>query len=453
MAFKWHDVESEEDFCAEADPALKKLMKRKAGASVMQDIGLNTYWANIAGKTRLSHPGATHMYQKELKENLAELMNSKMSYREMEEFMVILGYEAGDIRCAFKCGTGVDPEQLDYLRAEDVKNTPSNIPWYNLGWGLAKTGESSFFVMPYANNMFSMFEQVDDMTRKEVDSFIRHDEAIEALGKKVKRVHRYDMPVGEAVEDNLSKHVQEPQKKEYQVLANYIEDLTARGEMDVDMAKRLVRDAVSSGSITLEEGSMMLSVRADTNFTDDVMPNPQHTENTPTDKGADDVSDAQSRRVLDEMDKATPQEFFESELPDRVEQAAGEHVKDVLSYISNRESEIGDFDVRLYSMKYKRTESSNTVVGFDPSTGRAESPPSATITTILEIQDKTLPEGKSKKFGLTVFFVGADGNLGTSDSIKGEDDILYGFSEDGLRQYFAKERMSGEEMPEGGMNG
>ena len=66
--------------------------------------------------------------------------------------------------------------------------------------------------------------------------------------------------------------------------------------------------------------------------------------------------------------------------------------------------------------------------------------PKATISAILEIKNDDAPEDKNKKFALAVFFVNADGQVTTSDSVKGEDDIIYGFTEDGLTQYFSRSK-------------
>ena len=39
---------------------------------------------------------------------------------------------------------------------------------------------------------------------------------------------------------------------------------------------------------------------------------------------------------------------------------------------------------------------------------------------------------------LNYCFVNSNGQVSTSDSVKGEDEIIYGFTEDGLQSYFAK---------------
>ena len=443
MAFNFWDVEEDDSFVPESDPALHGIIQRQAGASILQDIGLNTYWANTVGKSPLRHPGASHLHKKELMENMEGLLRSKMYYRQIEDFLVTLGYEAGDIRCVFEELTGVDPVKIDFMRSEDVKNTPSNIPWYNLGWGYAKKGDSSYFIMPYAGGVYMVFHQKDDMTREEVACFLRLDEAIKKLESLSKRVHRYDAPAEEQAEAYSKPMVKEPKKKEYMVLAKYIDGLKASNSFNPEQAVRLVRDAVMSGSLTPEEGELMLHVRADVSgATTDVHSTPQHTSPGPDTTGSENaLSDAQKDRVLDKVEMKTPQAFFDSTIPDRIEEVASEHVKGVLGYVSNRESDMQDFECSLYRLEYRRNESPRSLVEVNPDTGEnTGSAPTSTISVVLSIADKTLPKDKNKKFALAVFFVGSDGEVTTSDSIKGENDVIYGFTEDGLRQYFAKER-------------
>ena len=449
MPFNLNDVADDDSFYQESDPVLRKVMTRTAGASVMQDIALNVYWANTSGKSALTHPGASHMYQAELRENMNGLLRSKMPYRGVEEFMVTLGYEAGDIRKAFEELTGMDPVKMDMMRAEDIKDTPANIPWYNLGWGHAKKGSgSSYFIMPGADNLFCIFFQKDDMTRDLEKSFLRLDEAIEHLKKLVKRVHCYDMSAADQAEDASSKHVKEPQKKEYRVLANYIDDMQKRGEISNLQVKAMIGDAVQSGVLTAEDGATMFSVYADTTESGSIAANPEHASEEVDDGHVKELKDSQTnKRVVDEMDKDTPQRFFDKvmqkDMPDReMDEVATDNVKSVLSYIKNKASDLAEFRINLYSMEYRQHKAPRTMVEVDPQTGRPSGPPKATISAILEIQDATLPEEKSKKFALAVFFVNSDGEVTTSDSVKGEDDIIYGFTEDGMTQYFSRERLS-----------
>jgi len=282
------------------------------------------------------------------------------------------------------------------------------------------------------------------MTRKEEKGFLRHDEALEHLAKLVRNVHRYDMPAMAQAEQDGMKFIKEPQKKDYRVLAKYIDGLKAQGKLDPELAKRLVRDAVRSGSLTPEEGEIMLQVRADSSgATSDIGTTPAHTQTTQDHTGTNmELSNAQKERVIDKLEMKTPQDFFQASVPDRVEEVAAEHVKGVLTYIANRESDMADFIAKLYRMEYKRHEAPKSLVEVDPESGRRSGPPASTISVVLELHDKTLPKDKNRKFALAVFFVGADNEVTTSDSLKGEDNIIYGFTEDGLRQYFAKERSS-----------
>jgi len=192
------------------------------------------------------------------------------------------------------------------------------------------------------------------------------------------------------------------------------------------------------------KSSSSLVVRADAVYGEgSSMPNPQHTstEGPSTGQASELVDAQQSRRVIDEVEKSkTPQDFFHRSLPDRVDEGVPDHVKGVLGYIANRESDLSNFKVSLFKMEYKKHDDARTLVEVDPQTGRPSGPPVATVTVMMEIQDTTLPEDHSKKFAMAVFFVNADGDVTTSDSIKGEDDIVYGFTDEGLEQYFAKDR-------------
>ncbi len=72
---------------------------------------------------------------------------------------------------------------------------------------------------------------------------------------------------------------------------------------------------------------------------------------------------------------------------------------------------------------------------FTKETGTTEGDYKATVNVIIEIVPKN---GAVSKFGLMIFFISPDGTVTTSDSFKGEDDIIYGFSEEGISQYVGK---------------
>lgn len=441
MSFSWHEVEQDETFVQEADPEIRKAMKREAGASVLQDIALNTYYANTGGKTY--YPGTYHLYLKELCDNLCKLMCTKMTYKQMEEFLVVLGYEASDIRKAFEDQTGFDPAKLEFQRLEDVKNTPANIPWYNLGWGWAKkkSDKSSYFIMPYRGGVATLFRQVDDMTREEVGNFATLDEAREYAKNLVQRLHVYDIPACDQVKEAVEPMKAEPEKKEYMVMANYLYDLGKKGQLDKEAALEMIERSITSGILTQDEGQSLvdLYVEAAPPGVDDSTPQTERRMDRPTEI-ADPDYQQETSDVTEEVENTTPQDFFQSALPDRLDQITSQHVKDVMSYIARRQKDIEEFEIGLHSLRYIKHETPRALVDLNPDHGRPSGPPRATVSVVLEVMDRTLPKDSNLKYALAVFFVAPDGDVGTSDSLKGEDDVIYGFSEEGLQQYFLKDR-------------
>ena len=445
MAFNTNDVEEDVNFTSDPDTSLRKL-ERKAGAAVIQDIALNTYWANTVGKT--SKPGVYQMYKKELHQNLAAMLDTKMTYRQIEEFLNLVGYDSDDIRCTFEKITGVDPVKLEFMRIEDLKKVPSNIPGFNWGWGLSKkNGVESYFVMHDGRGLFVIYAQKNDQEREEVKCCIRHDEALECLGKLVKDVHRYDMPASVSVEEDPELDLSEPTSKFYIAIANRFYDLEKKGALANEYVLETVRDTVTCGNLTEAEGKLLIKkYAADVPSPAETVPvAPAHVEETGPTK---DESDKMMKNLQDntsvtkEIKKRTPQDFFKSTLPNRIEEIATEHIEDVLSYIANRESDIDGFGVKLHSLQYQKHETGKSMGDINPQTGEPSGPPQATISAILEVENKTMPTEKNRKFVLAVFFVNANGQISTSDSVKGEDDIIYGFTQEGLDQYFKKNTKS-----------
>lgn len=597
MAFNSNDVQDDENFTNHSDPSLSRL-ERRGGAQVIQDIALNTYWANTVGKTK--YPGVYQMYKKELQSNLECLLDSKMTYRQIEEYLNMVGYDSNDIRCSFKKATGIDPVKLEFMRLEDIKAVPGNIPGFNLGWGLSKkNGVESYFVAQDGRGLYVVYAQKNDQERVEEKTFLRHDEALKCLEGLVKDVHRYDMPAKEAVEEAPELDEEEPTSKFYTAIANRFYDLEKKGALATEYVYKTVRDVVTCGNLTEAEGMYLIkkyagdevseALKTGEDLTDDQiqelvnklgdgtpkadpnsgdvldnphpnvdltlqtnfasraaarnflrfikedlggkgraelskdapttvnwwveLPNaneldknqmlhgvmdhlnaflqspegnvkdvgeegvenqapqrtkiiqagkvvgefvrvaanpspaesvpvhPAHVEDTEsqhddTRKTIKDVQDNTS--VSKEVKKRTPQDFFKSTLPNRIEEIATEHIEDVLSYIANRESDIDGFGIVLHSLQYQKHETGKSMGDINPQTGEPSGPPKATISAILEVENKTMSDEKNKKFVLAVFFVNANGQISTSDSVKGEDDIIYGFTQEGFEQYFTK---------------
>lgn len=441
MSLRDYGADEGDTFTNDSDPILKKV-ERKAGASVVQDLMLGTYWANTVGRTK--YPGVYQMHKKELEENLSGLLkDNKMSYRQIEEFLGVIGYDSNDIRCAFEKLTGMDPVKLEFMRQEDLKSTPGNIPGYNCGWGPSKKGGvESYFVMPTQYGFYTVFAQKSDTEREEVKSFLRHDEAIKHLTSLVKDVHRYDLPVLDAVDEAPELDMDEPTSRYYRAVADRFYDLERKGALTSEYIIKTVRDTVTCGNLTEVEGYYLIKKYAGPEVAETVPVTPAHAEETGPSKDQEGASlkDVQENTsVVKEMKKRTPQDFFKATLPNRIEEIATEHIQDVLSYIANRESDIENFGVKLHSLQYQKNDEAMTNVGqVNPQTGELVGPPRATISAILEIENKTMASENNRKFVLAVFFVNANGQIATSDSVKGEDDIIYGFTQEGLEQYFSK---------------
>ena len=409
MAFNNYQVEEDEIACNEADPILKRLTRK--ASSIMQDLKMHTYWGNTVGKTK--YPGVYELHKQELKENMTRMMyGTKMPYRELEDILVDYGYETGDIREIFKEATGVDPVKLELMRHEDMRAVPANIPCYNLGWGMGKKAGTSYFIMNNAHGLFTIYAQLNDLERKEETSFLTHKEAITHLAKHVKVVHCFDKAALEQVE-----YLKQSEQK----LANDREvkaGASREGFINVFAADERQEDVASPG----------------------------HTEEGPgMDKGNPELAIEQEKKVVDEVNRKTPQDFFKSSLPNRIDETAPEHIKNVLIYINNRNTDLGEFEVAIRKFEYQRHDDDKMLVTLHPQTGKPTGSTKVTISALLEIKDTTIPEGMNKKFALAVFFVGPDGEITTSDSLKGEDEIIYGFTDAGLSQYFAKNRSSKSE--------
>lgn len=438
-----HEIDDES--LPEADPLLRSAMKRSAaGSGIMQTLLTDTYWAEQAGDVK--YPGVHNMLMKELRHNMRALMGERMSYREMEDYLSIVGYGIEDIRKAFHCETGFDITKLEFSRLEDANNTPAAIPWYNAGWGVSKKSKEQFyFIMPashHGSHAHSVYLQESDMDRSEVATFATCQAARVFTAEHVKKLHCYDMTASEQADDALETVKPESTKHEYQVMANTFYNAAQRGGLNKEMATDQIKSAVFSGTLTEAEGNDLFDLYVNAAPMPPGANDATRDQSTDNPKAVPDMDYQQDTRdVMDEVERVTPQDFFHSVLPDRMDQVTPDNIRDVLTYVSHRQKDIPEFGIKLHSLEYMHHETPQVLVETSPETGRPSGPPRATVSVILELQDKTLPDEKNRKFALAVFFVSPDGEVGTSDSLKGEDDIIYGFSEDGLRQYFSKERM------------
>jgi len=410
-------------------------MKKQANA-ILQDIIMDTYWANTVGKNR--YPGAYQNYLEELERNMLKLLKKKVTYFMLKEILNDYGYDTSDIDIIFKKLTGVDPQKMLYVKFETLKNTPSYVPTYNYGWGKSKKGDGCYFVMknnfPNSIGEYTLyFASEDSPMPKEIDYDVSYENILKKMKSKVIKVHRYDIPAWEEALQYKDEIIFD-ENKDYKLL----DELLYKNNISGKKAAKLIDEFVSNKRISYDMGLNLFRVYAaeDDKITKTHEPEEKEEKVEKEDLKEEmkkDIKDSQEISIKRELEKKTPVDFFKSNLPNRLDISIPEQVQSVLVYINNKASDISKFEIKLYKMNYELKEKVTKMVTSGESENMLEY--IATVNIILEFKDKS--SGKSK-FGLIVFFISPDGIVTTSDSFKGEDDIVYGFTETGLEQYFHK---------------
>lgn len=137
----------------------------------------------------------------EIEKHIRELIDAGYTYMFIERLLMSYGYQYKMVRHMFELLTG--------MCATDAVNykwqySPGNIPGLTLGWGIAKNGKSAYFIMPIGN-WYCIFHQIDDQHREEESKHLLLTEAVEALGKLVKKVERWDPPIKEDKKSKIDK--------------------------------------------------------------------------------------------------------------------------------------------------------------------------------------------------------------------------------------------------------
>ncbi len=332
---------------------------------ILQDVMLGTYWANTMGKTNA--PGVYQRYLEELESNMYRIISFRITYREMEDLLVDFGYEVGDIRNIFKKITGIDPVKIEYMRIEDVKNTPPNIPNFNLGWGKDKKGDGHFFI-DRQNDLYIVFHQVDDMTRREIAYFAVYEEAKEYLTKLVEKPVFYDVYMGDIYMDLFKSYRTGPINKKAE------EDHVAK--------------------------------------------------------------EMQNKKLEEELKSKTPVERFQDSIKDKVDTYIADYIKEITRFISEKNLELKKYETTIRNIHYEKKENITPII-TKIDNPNPKNVPGIIVSVVLQIRSLQLSEDKNKKFALALFFVGEDGKVSTTDSVKGEDDIIYGYSDEGFDKYFS----------------
>ena len=412
-------------------------MKKQAN-SILQDILLDTYWANTVGKSR--YPGAYQNYLDELERNMLKLLKKKVTYYMLQEILSDYGYDKVDIDKTFKKLTGVDPQKMLFVRFETLRNTSSIVPTYNYGWGESKKKDGYYYIMKneYPNSIGEFiiyFVSDKNPIPQEVEACVSHEESLKKMKSKVKKVFRYDIPAWEEAlqyKDELVFDETEDYKE--------LDEMLYKNNISGKRAAKIIEDNIKNGKISYDMGLNLFRVYAaeddDKKISKDHEPESEIKDKEKEEIKEDfkkETKESQEISLSKELEKKTPVDFFKSNLPNRLDISIPDQIQSVLVYINNKASDISKFEIKLFKMNYELKEKVTKMITTGESENMLEYV--ATVNIILEFKDKST--GKSK-FGLIVFFISPDGIVTTSDSFKGEDDIVYGFTEVGLEQYFGK---------------
>lgn len=355
----------------------------------------------------------------EVQQHIRQLIDAGYGYRFMESYLSQHGYGVNIIRHAFK--------QLTGLRAEDAVNfnwqySPGNIPGLNLGWGHAKNGKGSYFIMPIAN-WYMVFHQESDMIRREESRHLTIQEAYDACKKLVKKLERWDPPVKER---KTIVDVSRLYKQPHLFMNARITPLCKQLDATHSLAERkaLIRQAYSMGLCDEDTRAALLNVYADDEMVETVI----------KDEVQREVEDVESRPIAD-GEYRTPQEVLDTkkvELAPAVNQ--GEIMDSIIKYVFEKNAMLHEFDVVIGQTVFKPV----TPVG-QPTASPDETDvtnTSAWVAVFLHITDKV---SGHTKYGLVTFQI-IDNNIDTKDVIKGLDDKHYGITDEGLSEYFTNER-------------
>lgn len=410
--------------------------------AIIQDILLDTYWANTVGKT--TYPGARQNYMAELERNMLKLFALKVTFSELHDILNGYGYESDDINKIFRQITHVDPNKIVFLRKEMLKNLPPEVPMYSYGFGKSKKGDTFYYVLyDDISSSFGVYEKkAGEKDYSSVKYFLTLNEAFKYISKKTKNIYRFDLPAWEEALQ-FKGELKFEEDKNYKELDDILYNLYKSDSLTFKKADQILTESVKKGKISYDAAINLMKVYAedklDKNHEKDVLENKKEEE----EKGPkeeeevkkENLKEKQEVSMKEELKNKTPVDYFKSSLPNRLDVSVPDQIKSVMVYINNKSSDISKYQIKLYKLNYELQQTISKFVSLNPELGNVANDYIAMINVILEIKDRL---SNKVKYGLIVFFISPDGSVSTSDSFKGEDDIVYGLSENGIDQYFSK---------------
>jgi hypothetical protein len=367
--------------------------------------------------------------------HLAGMIQSGMSYRFMERYLMTHGYLPVVIRRAFQSLTG--------MRAEDVVNydnyfmSPGTIPTFNHGWGVAKGGANKgwYFIMPMTT-YYGIFHQANEKSgpspRIEISRHPELKDAIEVARKLVRHLERWDPPIQEAKDGSVvpSEMYRQPQlfmhaSAGYHNLADTLALMPGK-----TMRAGLIRTAFRMGQLSDDERRNLMAVFADVEA--------DTQQEAVIDRVKEVEDDLRKRPIQEELSEKTPADFFKREmLETRYPTLPANVVNMATMYLQRLNGELSDFQIVIGKFKYIPLQPGGTPSKSDePDLLNAV----VALMIMLDIYDKRSQAPQNHKRGAIVFSVIGD-QIWTPDTIKGEDNETYALSDEGLQKYFQKERL------------
>jgi hypothetical protein len=384
------------------------------------------------------------------------LSEGKYGPKYLRDYFITNGYGNRQITETFKKLTGMEFD--DYLSTNGyvLANIPSTIPPINYGWGEAKNKEYDYYFIQPWNLGWAIFGQKGDLVRKEVSYEGSLNDARSATDKLVKELHYLDKPVDPKKlqeDDSYKTKLSEP--KLIQVTASDNDNFIDLDNWIYEHKGNVPDAEIKSKIIASYKGNQInekefYELWSDYGFEKSAAPVSQ-TDEVPVQTDEDkemrkDVEDTYQRemdRPFEDIEKEkTPSDFFDSHKDTKKFDSLPANVLDkITQYMEQKQETLNEFKIRFLDHKYihvyHNNEDQEQLMGEELQ--KDFSSTNAVVSVIFEITDTQVPEPENKKDAIIVFNV-YDGEILTSDLIKGRDNRYYALTEEGLNKYFSTER-------------
>ncbi len=356
----------------------------------------------------------------EVSSHLRDLAEFGYSPMYMQNHLISMGYNSNIIRNAFKKVFGMEFEDAVNIQYLD---SPGNIPQLNLGWGAAKDGKGTIFIMPMTT-WYADFQQINDQDRVELHRHKTLVEALECVEKRVKKLMRWDPPLKKTKNPlfDVTQFYRQPQLF-VQAMEQYpVAFELGRKLLQTEAAvlrKEMVDDAYLSGSINKPMHFQFLKVFCD-------------------------LKEEAEHEVREEAVEKALKNPDVQEMGDQPE-GFGQIPVDVASairdYLQTKNSNLRDFEIRVRGYTYHQLGPVPKDLPDEESVTAA----TAIVKVAIDVVDRAT---EVTKHALLAFSVIGETIKDSKDSLKDiETSKIYALTDEGLADYFRGERGETSEIP------